>query len=112
MPKPAKPDRSLCLNFCSYYRPGKNEELMCQGFMVVHGLLRGGKRISLERLQRPARPGGESAEGLRKRVCAFCSFQASDCDYISSNGAAAPCGGIALLSHLIGTGDLTLHEIG
>jgi hypothetical protein len=46
------------------------------------------------------------------RVCAFCSFQASDCDYIATNGAAAPCGGIALLSHLIGTGDLTLHEIG
>jgi hypothetical protein len=112
MPKPAKRDTELCLNFCAYYRPGKNEELVCQGFVVVHGLLRGGRRISLERPQRTAQPDRESAAGLRSRVCANCSFHAADCDYIASNGAASPCGGVALLSHLLGTGDLTLRDIG
>jgi hypothetical protein len=112
MPKPAKPDRSLCLNFCAYYRPGKNEELMCQGFVVVHGLLRGGRRISLEKPQRAAVSDRATAEGIRKRVCAVCSFHAADCDYIASNGAASPCGGVALLFHLLGAGELTLEEIG
>jgi hypothetical protein len=107
-----KPDTKLCRNFCAYYRPGKNEDLLCQGFLVVHRLLQSGRRFSLERPVRTAVPDRRSAEGLRKRVCAVCSFRAADCDYIATEGAAAPCGGIALLSHLLGAGELALEETG
>jgi hypothetical protein len=107
-----KPDTTLCRNFCAYYRPGQNEDLMCQGFIVVHGLLRSGRRISLERPERSAAPARRSVESLRKRVCAVCSFRAADCDYIATDGAAAPCGGITLLSHLLGAGELKLEETG
>jgi len=44
-------------------------------------------------------------------VCTVCSFQKADCDFILSGGTAPPCGGYALLLHLLGSGDLTLEEI-
>lgn len=112
MSSQAKPDTTLCVNFCAYYKPGRNEELMCQGFAVVRGLLRSGRRIGLARPQRIAAPDRAATEGLKERVCAACSFRVADCDFIETNGEAAPCGGFLLLSHLLGTKALTLDEIG
>ena len=112
MSKGLRSDNALCVNFCAYYRPGKNEDLMCQGFRVVHGLVRNGRRIGLTRPQRILVAGPDAIEALKKRVCAVCSFRAADCDFIATNGAAAPCGGFTLLSHLIGAGDLTPEEVG
>ncbi len=111
MTKAAKRDTTVCRNYCAYYKPGKNEGMMCQGFVVVHGLLHGGKQISLERPASLAAPGAAAIEGLRKRTCAICSFREADCDYVLTGGTASPCGGFALLSHLLGSGEVTLEEI-
>ncbi|MDH4163689.1 MAG: hypothetical protein OEW15_13515 [Nitrospirota bacterium] len=99
------------MNYCSYFKPGKNEDLACQGFIVVHSILRSGKRIPQERPDRIAIPPRRTLEGLKQRVCALCSFHDSDCDYIATSGASASCGGFALLAHLLGSGELTLGEI-
>jgi hypothetical protein len=109
--KRIKADTALCESFCRYYRPGKNEELACQGFIVVHELIKRGKKISSERPGTMATPDARTREGLKKKVCAVCEFHAADCDFVLTGGTAAPCGGFALLSHLLGTGELTLEEI-
>ncbi len=111
MTKAIKRDTTVCRNYCAYYKPGKNEEMMCQGFVVVHGLLRNGKQISLGRPASLAEPGAHAVEGLRKRVCAVCSFQREDCDYVLTGGTAVPCGGFALLSHLLASGEVTFKDI-
>lgn len=111
MQKRARRDTALCVNYCAYFKPGKNEDLACQGFLVVHGILRRGKRLPLGRPERTAVPDDRTLAELKERVCAVCSFRESDCDYVLSGGTAVPCGGFALLSHLLGTGDLRLRDI-
>jgi len=109
--KKGKADTTLCRNFCQYYKPGRNEELACQGFVVVHRLIGKGKPLSQEKPRRTAVPDARTVEGLKGRVCAACSFHEADCDFILSGGRASPCGGYALLYHLLGSGDLTLEEL-
>lgn len=104
-------DTTLCLNVCPYYKPGKNEELACQGYVVVQRLISGGKKISPERPVRVVLPGRDTIRGLQDRVCGKCPFRDHDCDYIASGGTAPSCGGLLLLSHLLGVGKLTLDEI-
>ena len=109
--KQGKTDTTLCRNFCRYYKPGKNEELACQGFVVVHRLIEKGRRLSQDRPRRTSVPDARTIEGLKGRVCSACSFREADCDFILSGGTASPCGGYALLYHLLGSGDLTLEEL-
>jgi hypothetical protein len=111
MRKRTRTDTALCLNFCTYYKPGRNEELACQGYVVVQRLISGGRRLSQERPAKAARPNAATLKGLQDRVCLRCSFREQDCDYIATGGNAPSCGGFLLLSHLLGTGELTLDEI-
>ena len=101
----------LCVNHCTYYKPGRNEELECQGFVVVHRLITKGRRLSQERPGAASAPDARIRDGLKSRVCSACSFREADCDFMLSGGTAAPCGGFALLAHLLGHGDLKLEEI-
>jgi hypothetical protein len=109
--KKRKADTTLCRNFCQYYKPGKNEELACQGFVVVHRLIGKGKQLSQEKPRRTEVPDARTVEGLKGRVCGACSFHEADCDFVLSGGTASPCGGYVLLFHLLGSGDLTLEEL-
>ena len=111
MQKRQHADTTVCLNFCTYFKPGKNEDLACQGFMVVHGIVRNGKGISLDRPERIASPSAKVLAGLKERVCAVCSFRADGCDFAETGGAAPSCGGFALLAHLLGSGAVTLGDI-
>lgn len=111
MPKGSKMDTTICLNLCSYYKPGKSEELACQGYVVVQRLISRGKALSQTRPARLVCPAVETLKGLRDRVCLRCSFREQDCDYIATGGSAPSCGGFLLLSHLVGSGELTLDEI-
>jgi hypothetical protein len=109
--KKAKNDTRLCENFCKYYKPGRNEELECQGFVVVHRLISKGRKLSQERPGTVSAPDARTLAGLKGRVCSACSFREADCDFVLSGGTEAPCGGFALLSHLLGSGDVKLEEI-
>ncbi len=111
MTRSKKRHTTLCRNTCSYYKPGKNEEMMCQGYVVVHRLLERGRQIPLARPSGAPAPAARTLEGLRKRVCAVCSFQRADCDFILTGGAAAPCGGVVLLSHLLENGEVSFEEV-
>ncbi len=111
MTRTKKRDITLCRNTCTYYKPGKNEDMMCQGFIVVQRMLGRGKQLPLMRPADAPTPAPGTFDGLREHVCAVCSFQRADCDFILTGGEAAPCGGVALLSHLLETGEVNLTEI-
>lgn len=111
MVRKPKADTTLCRNFCKYYKPGKNEELACQGFVVAYGIIGRGKSISLARPGKMTDADAAAADILKKRVCGSCDFRLDGCDFILTNGGASPCGGFALLSHLLGSGELKPEEL-
>jgi len=111
MSKRIRTDTKLCANLCSYFKPGKNEELACHGYIVVQRLLDSGMRISLARPVRTVCPADTPRKRLEELVCGRCSFREHDCDYVVTGGAAPSCGGLLLLLHLVGTGEISLDEI-
>jgi len=100
--------QTLCLTFCSYYKPGKNEELACRGYVVVERLQQQGKSISFRKSKKAVDPA--TVDALVQALCVTCDFQEQDCDFIQ-NRTAPPCGGFALLAQLLESGDLTLEDI-
>lgn len=103
---------ALCTDFCAYYKPGKSEDLACQGVIAVQRILASGKALSLERKKHAAAPDPRIVEGLKARVCAACAFRERDCDFILTAGRAAPCGGMVLLMQELGGGGLGLDDLG
>lgn len=111
MAKRTRMDTTLCANLCRYYKPGKSEELACQGYVVVQRIITAGRQVPLRRPVRMVSPGPEALERLHGAVCMRCAFREQDCDYIATGGTAPSCGGFLLLTHLVGSGELTLDEI-
>ena len=87
--------KNLCGKFCAYYKPSKDEELACRGFVVVKQLIEMGKQVDFKELNR--RPGRLTEEDLRKDLCPTCPFYEGDCDFILQQGDALPCGGFIFL---------------
>jgi hypothetical protein len=102
-------EQTLCLKFCSYYKPGKNEELACKGYVVVERLMREGKSLVLE--NNSGGSGPVPAETIVKTLCIACDFHEQDCDFMQDR-AARPCGGFILLERLLGSGVVTIEDIG
>ena len=102
-------EQTLCLRLCSYYKPGKNEELACKGYMVVERLLREGKSLVFEGNSGESSP--VLADKIVKTLCIACDFHEQDCDFMQDR-AARPCGGFVLLEQLLGSGVITIEDIG
>jgi hypothetical protein len=111
MPKRGAIDTGVCSTFCTYYRPGKNEDMACQSFVVVQGLIKAGRIRTSGRPGRLAEPDRRTGAILEERVCGACSFRAQDCDFIATGGSAPSCGGMVLLRHLLGSGEIKISEI-
>ena len=101
--------QTLCLPYCRYYKPGRNEELLCRGAVVIQRLIDSGRNLSIDE-----KPGQdldcEAQEMFMRLVCGICEFREHDCDF-AQDRKAHPCGGFVLLSGLlkaalITTGDL------
>ncbi len=92
-------DKKLCLNFCSYYKPGKTNELACMGFLVLERLLKKGKEIPFDKSEKILDAITEKT--LVQIMCVFCPFYKSNCDFIQQKGKSLPCGGFLLLGHLL-----------
>jgi hypothetical protein len=101
-------EQTLCSKFCTYYKPGKNEDLACKGYEVVEQLLREGKIPVIANNNSESSP--ELADSIVKILCIACDFHEQDCDFMQ-NRAARPCGGFVLLAQLLESGVLSLEDI-
>jgi len=102
--------RDICLNYCVYYKPGKDEELACLGFLVIGKMIEEGRVPDLSKHRE--RAGAEAEKMLAKELCTRCPFSPDDCDYILKEGDAAPCGGFVVLSGLIQERCIAARDVG
>ena len=109
----------VCRPFCSFYREGVKEEMICDGARLLEILMKRGA-LSLEAIS-GVQPGPiptswkDAAQG--EAVCRDCPFRAEDCDFRSESPPpdAEPCGGFILLALLAEAGVVSMEclpEIG
>ncbi|MBM4136417.1 MAG: hypothetical protein FJ241_06245 [Nitrospira sp.] len=80
--------KRLCQNFCPYYKPSKNEELACRGFLVVERLIKNGKELHFESSHKRL---NELTEGkLLQHMCPACTFYKHDCDFVKNKQQSNP----------------------
>ncbi len=108
MTKNAPLEQALCLKFCSYYKPGKNEALACRGYLIVERLMEEGKSLVFE--DRSGDVNQARTDSLVNVLCLACDFHEQDCDFMQDR-AARPCGGFVFLEKLLGSGVITIDDI-
>jgi len=101
--------RVLCLPFCVYYKPGKNEELLCRGALVVKRLMQSDRDVIPE-VANLANSNEAVPELMARVLCGDCDFREHDCDF-AQDRQARPCGGYILLSHLLSTRRISIEDI-
>jgi hypothetical protein len=105
----------VCKPFCSFYREGAKEELICNGARLLEILIKRGI-LSPETIEEVA-SGLRFARGeypaLDYSVCRQCPFFANDCDFCSENPPlnAKPCGGYILLALLATKGVISMESL-
>lgn len=95
------------MRFCSYYKPGRNEELACQGYLVLERLAVRGIPISRAKGGPRDRAGEEL---LVRTLCMACPFHERDCDFME-NSSLPPCGGFLLLAQLLAEKDISIEDV-
>ena len=108
MKKNAALVQTLCLPYCHYYKPGRNEELLCRGAVVIERLIESGRDLSLEETGQET--GREVQELVTRLVCGACGFREQDCDF-AQDRTARPCGGFELVSGLLIAGVIAIEDI-
>ena len=107
----------ICKCYCQYYKPSKEEDIACMGFIIAERLVERGIPVFLT-----ADPGAQAEEGgsrlsgedtsekLRNLICPVCPFYENDCDFISlyrdnsvdvRQVTVRPCGGFIFLGLLL-----------
>jgi hypothetical protein len=96
----------VCRPYCSFYREGVKEELICNGALLLEKLL---KNILLSPEELTDVADGSSLSTmeyaqLEEIVCRSCPFVVDGCDFSSDPppADAEPCGGFILLALLVG----------
>ncbi len=108
MSKKALLIETLCRPHCSYYKQGRNEDLLCRGAEVIELLMGRGKVIAAQgRLQQTDTT---MVERITARLCSACGFREQDCDF-AQKPRARPCGGFLLIAHLLSSGVINLDDI-
>jgi hypothetical protein len=101
--------KTLCLPYCHYYKPGRNEELLCRGAVVVQRLVESGRSLTINENPHPGID-CEYGEVVRQLVCGACEFRERDCDF-ARDRTACPCGGFVLLSELLKAGVIASGDL-
>ena len=102
-------NKKLCEKFCSYYKPSKDSELACMGFIVTERLIKSGRKIPFDKSEQVSDIAARKK--LIRNMCASCAFYESDCDFILKAGEALPCGGFILLALLIAKRIVAIDDI-
>jgi len=105
----------VCRPFCSFYKEGEKENLICNGARLLEILLE--KRVIdteslVEVCEGTAISPGEYAV-LEKIVCGPCPFFEDGCDFRANPPPlnAEPCGGFILLALLTGKALLSIKRL-
>jgi hypothetical protein len=101
--------KSVCSTYCQYYKPSKDEELACKGFLIIERLIQEGKDISFRKSARI--PCAATKEMLIRILCSTCPFHDDECDFIVNKEALQPCGGFVALGHLLEEDLITVDDI-
>jgi hypothetical protein len=98
----------VCEPFCSFYREGVKEELICNGARMLDILMAKGMLSpeAITVMNRRALPLAWKNPALEEGVCRNCTFRADDCDFQSAAPPpnTEPCGGYILLVLLAANG--------
>ena len=101
--------KGLCSTLCPYYKPSKDEELACKGFLVIERLIRKGKKLPFKKSGRQFDSAVE--ESLVRYLCSVCPFYDRDCDFFSKGEDSQPCGGFIALEYLIKERIVTVDDV-
>jgi hypothetical protein len=105
----------VCKPFCSFYREGAKEELICDGARLLEILMKK-KVLSLEAIAdvKPALSlDSVKSTAAGDAICRDCPFLRDDCDFRSEAppADAEPCGGFILLALLAADGAVSLEGL-
>jgi hypothetical protein len=100
--------QTLCLKFCAYYKPDKNEELACRCYLVAEQFIQAGTAGDLDTLRK--KPDLSTADTVIREVCVSCDFFEKDCDFMQDR-EAPPCGGMVVLTQLLKTDRISLDDL-
>jgi hypothetical protein len=99
--------QAVCLRLCSYYKPGRNEDLACRGYAILERLVARGVQIGRKKVEPPDKT---REELLVHTLCMTCPFHEQDCDFME-NSALPPCGGFLLLAQLLAAKDISIEDV-
>jgi hypothetical protein len=99
---------TVCLQFCSYYKPGRNEELSCGGYERIERFLEEGRKVAIE-VSGSCGDAGQT-EAIVRAICRRCGFREDGCDFMLDR-KSPPCGGFRLISQLIADGMLQIEDL-
>jgi hypothetical protein len=92
-------ESAICRKFCSYYKPGSNEDLRCGSFAFLARNLTQGE-IRRAAGSAPVDFSFSEDRAIREMICQKCDFLVDGCDYRGGVGKK-PCGGYAVVEHLL-----------
>ena len=105
----------VCKPFCSFYREGAKEELICSGASLLESLMRRGmlSRESIAEVTSGPLPASWKSPTLDECVCSRCPFIADDCDFQSKAPPqdVKPCGGYILMNLLAAKGIIPMERL-
>jgi hypothetical protein len=104
--------QEICAAYCSYYKPGKEQEETCRGFAVLQRHPPLWKHLPrILQTHHAEGWGSEIHDALAGLICASCPFHENDCDFVQHVEGAVPCGGFIVLGLLLESGDSTIDNI-
>jgi hypothetical protein len=105
----------ICVKYCPYYKPSKDEALGCRGLIVVRQLIQKGRIVPIEQSGLPIQDGhsgGDSAAlNLIRNMCPRCEFHEKDCAFAAKEAGSSPCGGFIVLRHLLEADIIDIDDI-
>ena len=92
-------ERAICRKFCSFYRPGRKEDMKCGTFAFLS------RNLTHAELLRAASQATTQISlshdtDIREIACKSCEFLVDGCDFRDGAGKT-PCGAYAVVEHLL-----------
>ncbi|MBN2655247.1 MAG: hypothetical protein JXR79_09095 [Nitrospirae bacterium] len=92
----------VCASCCSFYKPGKKEEMLCGGykFLKHHLCVSELEALISNALKKTYLRKTDEDRWIREHICSKCDFLVDGCDFIEGL-PSPPCGGCIIIFRLI-----------